>query len=171
MSTPSIRASVYSCVHPLVTAENQDRAQSARTFDPSLNTVSNLYRDANEHHAGRPAPLNSDNGLGTYGALSGFAGLNPSSFIALTTGLRQVEFQSSYPNTTFYDTIDGANRSNWYSQFAGKSGGTCAVMNGPDSYTSAPAQSNCMGQPTSVDRRAYLNALNQVYRQQQGMYN
>jgi hypothetical protein len=167
MSTPSIRASTYSCAHPLINGENAARLQSARTFDPALNIVSNATRSANDHHAGRPAPLNSDNGLGTYGSKAGFAGLNPSDWILLTSGLRQVEFREHYPNTTFYDTIGGANRSNWLSQFAGKSGTTCAVFNGPDSYTSAPQQNNCLGQPTSVDRRNYLRALNQVYRQGQ----
>ena len=168
MSTPSIRSSVYSCSHPLVNGSNADRNQSARIFDPSLNLVSNIYRSANENHAGRPAPLNSDNGSDN--TLGGFSGLNPSSIIFLETGLRQVEFQSAYPNTTFYDTFDGANRSNFYSQKAGKSGGMCQLSGGPESYTSAPTQNNCLGQPTSVDRANYLRALNSVYRQQQGMY-
>lgn len=167
MST-SVTSSTYSCAHPLVNGEHAARMQSARTFDPSLNAVSNMHRSANDNHAGRPAPLNSDNGSDN--TLDGFAGLNPSSYIMLETGLRQVEFHEHYPHTTFYDTIAGANRSNWYSQFAGKTGTTCGVMNGPSSYTSTPNQSNSHGQPTSVDRKRYLAALNNHYRQSQGQY-
>lgn len=168
MSTPSIRASVYSCAHPLINGENAARLQSARFFDPALNTVSNLYRDANEHSFGRPAVQNSDNAGGNYSTLSGFAGLNPSDFILLTTGLRQVEFRENLPNTSFYDTIGGANRSMFLSEFAGKSGSAhCSLYSGPTSYENSPKQNNCYGQPTSVDRSNYLRALNQVYRQGQ----
>jgi hypothetical protein len=167
MSTPSITASVYSCAHPRVNGENATRAQSARFFDPALNVVSTTCRSANENHAGRPAGQNSDNGQGNYGTMSGFAGLNPSDWVLLSTGLRQVSFMQEAGNpTTFYDTIGGANRSNWPSQFAG-AGKTCAVLgNGPSAYTSAPQQNNCYGQvgATSVDRNNYMRALNQVYR-------
>jgi len=166
MSTPSIRASTYSCSHPLINGENAARAQSARFFDPALNVVSNTFREANDHAFGRPAPLNSDNGSDN--TLSGFAGMNPSDYILLETGLRQVEFQQNYPNTTFYDTIGGANRSNFYSQFAGKTGTTCSVMNGPNSYENTPVQNNYNGQmATSVDRQRYMAALNKAYRQSQ----
>lgn len=168
MSDVSIRASIYSCNHPLVQTGDAGRLQSARTFDPALNVVSNLYKDANDPYSGRPSSHNAMNGV--YGTASlGMAGLNAESQIALTTGLRQVEFQSQYPHTTFYDTLAGANRSNWYTQFAGKTGTTCAVMNGPTAYTSTPQQNTCGGNGvglTSVDRRNYLAALQQAYNDQ-----
>lgn len=163
MSTPSISASTYRCSNPKINGEKAEQLQSVRIFVPALNTVSNIRREANELHAGRPAPLNSTNGAD--GNMYGFSGLNPNNWIMLTTGLRQVEFQANYPNTTFYDTIGGANRSNFPAQFTSQ---PCEIR-GPESYTSTPVQNNCYGQ-TSQDRTNYLKALNSVYRSQQGMY-
>lgn len=168
MSTPSIRASIYSCSHPLINGENATRLQSARTFDPFLNVASHTPRYANDVYSGRPAHPNSGNGWD--GLLDGFAGLQPSDYMNLETALRQVEFQENIPSSTFYDTIEGANRAHWYSQFAGASGTTCGLYNGPDAYTSTPYQSNQNGQPglTSVDRRKYLQALHKAYQQGYG---
>lgn len=145
MSTVSLTSQVWSCAHPKINGENAGRAQSMRTFDTSLNTVSNMYKDANDAYSGRPSFHNAANGTnGLYGL--GYAGLNPTSWIALETGLRQVEFQSTLPNTTFYDTLEGANRAAWPSQKAGSSGAACGVYNGPDAYTNTPAYSNSNGQ-------------------------
>jgi len=172
MSDVSIRASTYSCSHPLVNGSQAERLQSARTFEPSLNVPSNVYKDANDPFSGRPSDHNAANGQ--YGLNGGRAGLNPQSFMNVETGLRQVAFQSTLPNSKFYDTLTGANRSNWYSQFAGNSGGGCGVYNGPDSYTSTPVQNNNHGNGgvglTSVDRRNYMQALQNEYNRVQGMY-
>jgi hypothetical protein len=164
MSGVSLTAQVWSCAHPKINGENAARAQSARTFDPSLNTVSHIVRPANDPYSGRPSVLSAANGTnGLYGL--GYAGLNPSSWMALETGLRQVEFQANMPNTKFYDTMDGANRAAWPSQKAGSSGGSCAMYNGPDAYTSTPYQSNQHGQTlTQPDYQKYMSALYQEYR-------
>jgi len=171
MSNVSIRSSTYSCSHPLINGSQADRLQSARTFSPSLNVASNLYRDANDPATGRPSSHNAINGAAGIQGL-GMAGLGAQPFIAVENNLRQVAYMDTYPHTAFYDTLTGANRANWYSQGAGKSGATCAVYNGPDSYTSTPVQSNNKGQVglTSVDRRNYMNALQQEYNRAQGMY-
>ena len=165
MSGVSLTSQVWSCAHPKINGENAARAQSARFFDPALNTVSGILKPANDAYSGRPSPHNAANG--TYGVSSlGYAGLNPSSFMALETGLRQVSFQSTMPNTTFYDTLEGANRSAFPAQKAGSTGGLCGVYNGPDSYTSTPNMSNQQGQMlTSVDQQNYLKALYNTYRQ------
>ena len=162
MSTPSVHSTIYSCAWPKIDGSNAERAQSARTFNPALNNVSNILRPSNDDFSGRPSFLSAQNGLGTYGALSGFAGLNPSDQILLTTNLRQVDFLNS-KGVTYYNTIENTNLSNFPSQFAGQ---MCSVYgSGPDSYTSAPQQNNCYGQPsTSVDRQNYMKALNSVYR-------
>jgi hypothetical protein len=164
MSAPSIRASVYSWNHPLINGENAPRLQSVRTFDPSLSVVNRTLREANELHAGRPASLNSGNGGS--GDMGGFAGLNPQDFIMLETGLRQVDFRSDVPNTSFYDTIENANRSNWPSQYAGH--GTMELVNGPESYTNVPVQPRqerfgVGSRPlTMVERQNYARALKQA---------
>ena len=163
MSTVSLTSQIYSCAHPQVNGENADRMQSARIFDNALNIPSGVIKDANDAYSGRPSFHNAANGTNGLAGL-GYAGLNPSSYMALETGLRQVEFQAHTPNTTFYDTIEGANRSNWYAQKVGASGGTCGLYNGPDAYTNTPSYSNCGGQPTTVDRKRYLDALYQEYR-------
>jgi hypothetical protein len=170
MSGVSLTSQVWSCAHPKINGENAARAQSARTFDPALNTVSHIVRPANDPYSGRPSVLSAMNGSsGLYGY--GYAGLNPSSFMTLETGLRQVEFQANTPNTKFYDTIDGANRSAWLSQKAGASGGACSVYNGPDSYTSTPLMSNQQGQIlTQPDYQKYMNALYKEYRKDGGYY-
>ena len=164
MSTVSLTSQVWSCAHPKINGENAARAQSARTFDNALNTVSHIIRPANDPYSGRPSHLSAANGTnGLYGL--GYAGLNPTSWLALETGLRQVEFQANMPNTTFYDTIEGANRAAFPSQKAGASGTTCSMYNGPDSYTSTPYFSNSNGQTmTSADRQKYMSALYQEYR-------
>lgn len=164
MSTVSLTAQVWSCAHPKINGENAARAQSARTFDTGLNTVSHIIKPANDPYSGRPSFHQASNGTnGLYGL--GYAGLNPTSWIALETGLRQVAFQANMPNTSFYDTIEGANRAAWPIQKAGSAGTACGVFNGPDAYTSTPYQSNQQGQTlTSVDRQKYLNALYNEYR-------
>jgi len=169
MSTVSLTSQVWSCAHPKINGENAIRAQSARIFDPALNTVSHIVRPANDPYSGRPSFQSAANG--TYGLNTlGFSGLNPSAFMALETGLSQVEFQANVPNTKFYDTIEGANRSAWPAQRAG-AGASCSMYNGPDSYTSTPYQNNQQGQSlTSVDRQAYLNALYQTYRKDNRYY-
>ena len=161
MSTPSVRASVYSSGHLLVNGDQADRMQSARMFNPALNSVSNIVRESNELYAGRPAHLNSGNGSGQ-NSLAGFSGLNPQSYIMNETGLRQVDFRSDVPNTSFYDTIDGANRANWPVQYAGTSGSALQVPNGPESYTNVPKNSD--RQLTSVERKRYLAALHKAYK-------
>jgi len=169
MSTPSIHSTVYSCAWPKITGENADRMQSARTFTPALNTPSNIYRSANENAAGRPAHPNSDNGTNGLATL-GYAGLNPTDYIGLESSLRQVEWRDAAPSTSFYDTMEGANRANWPNQFAGTAGSACAVYNGPDSYSNTPQNSNRNGQMTSVDRQRYLSALHREYSRSRGMY-
>jgi hypothetical protein len=169
MSGVSLTSQVYSCAHPKINGENAARAQSARTFDPSLNVVGNIIKDANDPYSGRPSSHNAANGTNGLNNL-GYAGMNPTSWMALETGLRQVEFQSQMPNTKFYDTIQGANRAAWTSQRAG-SGGACAVYNGPAAYTSTPYSSNQGGQTlTSVDQQNYLKALYNQYRETGGGY-
>ena len=167
MSTVSLTAQVWSCAHPKINGENATRAQSARTFDTGLNTASHIIKPANDAYSGRPAYHQTANG--TYGLSTlGYAGLNPSSWMLLETGLRQVAFQANMPNTSFYDTIEGANRAAWPIQKAGSAGTACGVFNGPDAYTSTPYQSNQHGQTlTSVDRQNYLNALYNEYRKNQ----
>ena len=169
MSTVSLTSQVWSCAHPKINGENATRAQSARTLDPSLNTVSNVIKPANDAFSGRPSyhqAANGTNGLYTLG----YAGLNPSSWMALETGLRQVEFQSNLPNTSFYDTIEGANRSVWPSQRAG-SGTACGMFDGPTSYTSTPMQSNNQGKTlTSVDHAKYMSALYNEYNKENPYY-
>ena len=164
MSTVSLTSQVWSCAHPKINGENAARAQSARTFDPALNAPSHIVRPANDPYSGRPSYQSAANGTdGLYGL--GYAGLNPTSWMALETGLRQVEFQANVPHTTFYDTIEGANRSAWPAQKAGASGATCAMMNGPSAYTNTPYQSNNNGQTlTSADRQKYMSALYNEYR-------
>lgn len=170
-SSVSIRGSTYNCAYAKVDSSNAARAQSARIFDPRLNVPSFTLKDSNDPYSGRPSSHNAMNGVSGTDSID-VAGLNPQSYIMLTTDLRQVAYQNEYPNTTFYDTIAGANRSNFYSQRAGKSGGTCGVYSGPDSYTSTPQMSNCNGNGntmTSVDRRNYLQALQNEYNQSQRM--
>ena len=170
MSGVSLTSQVWSCAHPKINGENAARAQSARTFDTALNVVSHIVKPANDAYSGRPSYHQAANGTdGLYGL--GYAGMNPSGWLALETGLRQVEFQANMPNTTFYDTIEGANRSDWPSQKTGSTGGTCAMYNGPTAYTNTPYQSNSNGQTmTSVDRQKYLNALYQEYNKQNPYY-
>jgi len=170
MSGVSLTAQVWSCAHPKINGENAARAQSARTFDPALNTVSHIIRPANDPYSGRPSVLSAANGTnGLYGL--GYAGLNPSSWMTLETGLRQVEFQANVPNTSFYDTIAGANRSVWPAQKVGSGGAQCAMYNGPEAYTSTPFQTNQRGQPmTSADHQKYMSALYQEYRKTNPYY-
>ena len=169
MSTVSLTAQVWSCAHPKINGENAARAQSARTFDPALNTVSGIIKDANDAYSGRPSYHQAANGTnGLYGL--GYAGLNPTDWLSLETGLRQVEFRSNMPHTKFYDTIEGANRSAWLSQKVG-TGGACALYNGPDAYVNTPYQSNQQGQTmTSVDHQKYLTALYSEYRKDNPYY-
>lgn len=170
MSGVSLTSQVWSCAHPKINGENAARAQSARSFDTGLNVVSHIVKPANDPYSGRPAHHQTSNGTnGLYGL--GYAGMNPTSWIALETGLRQVAFQANVPTTTFYDTIAGANRAAFTSQKAGSSGATCGMFNGPDAYTSTPYQSNANGQTlTSVDRQNYLNALYQEYNKSNPYY-
>jgi hypothetical protein len=170
MSGVSLTAQVWSCAHPKINGENAARAQSMRTFDPSLNTVSHIIKDANDAYSGRPSYHQAANGTnGLYGL--GYAGLNPTSWLALETGLRQVAFQANMPNTGFYDTLEGANRANWIYQKVGASGANCDVYNGPTAYTNTPYSSNQNGQTmTSADHQKYLNALYQEYRQNNPYY-
>lgn len=170
MSTVSLTSQLWRCSNPKVNDENAARAQSARTFDTALNSVSHILKDANDAYSGRPSYHQAANGTnGLYGL--GYAGLNPSSWIALETGLRQVEFQSQIPNTTFYDTIEGANRSQFTAQRVGKPGGLCGVSNGPTAYTNTPFMSNQNGQTlTSADHQKYLSALYQEYRKSNPYY-
>jgi len=169
MAGVSLTSQVWSCAHPKINGENATRAQSARSFDPSLNIASNVVKDANDAYSGRPSYHQAANGTnGLYGL--GYAGLNPSSWITLETGLRQVEFQANVPNTTFYDTIEGANRSQWLSQRAG-AGAACGVYNGPTAYTNTPYFSNANGQTmTSADRSKYMAALYDEYRKSGNQY-
>lgn len=170
MSGISLTSQIWSCAHPKINGENAARAQSARFFDSSLNSVSNIIKPANDAYSGRPSYHNAANGTDGLTSL-GYAGLNPSAYMALETGLRQVEFQSNTPNTTFYDTIAGANRSAFPSQRAGSSGATCAMYNGPTAYTNTPYQSNNQGQTmTSVDHANYMSALYQEYNKQNPYY-
>lgn len=165
MSTPSIRASTYSCSHPLINGENAPRLQSARFFDPTLTIAANTIRDANDPYSGRPAVMNTMNGV--YGLQElGFAGLNSNPWILHETSLRQVSFFDNDGVTSFYDTIGGANRSYWASQFAGKSGATCGSVGGPQAYDNSPSFNNQNGQfgMNDVDRKAYLSALYSAYR-------
>lgn len=170
MSTVSLTSQVWSCSHPKINGENAARAQSARFFDPALNVVSHVIKDANDAYSGRPSYHQAANGTnGLYGL--GYAGLQPTDWMALETGLRQVEFQANMPHTKFYDTIEGANRAAWISQKAGTSGAACALYNGPDAYTSTPFQSNQNGQSlTSPDHQKYLSALYQEYRRTNPYY-
>ena len=170
MSGVSLTAQVWSCSHPKINGENADRAQSARTFDPSLNQVSNIVKPANDPYSGRPSYHQASNGTnGLYNL--GYAGLNPTDWMALETGLRQVEFQANMPNTTFYDTIEGANRSAFTAQKAGASGGMCQMFNGPNTYESTPVQNNFHGQMlTAPARQKYMNALHQEYNKQNPYY-
>lgn len=163
MSGVSLTSQVWSCAHPKIDGANAERAFSARIFDPALNVPSFTVKHANDAYSGRPSYHNAANG--TYGLYSlGYAGLNPSSWIALETGLRQVEFQENMPNTGFYDTLEGTNRSYWPHQKVGASGTNCDVYNGPTSYTSTPVFSNQMGQTlTSVDHQRYMSALYSEY--------
>jgi hypothetical protein len=165
MSGVSLTSQVWSCSHPKINGENASRAQSARFFDPALNSVSHIVKSANDAYSGRPSYHNAANGTDGISGL-GYAGLNPSSFMTLETGLRQVAFQSTLPNTTFYDTIEGANRSNFTSQRAGSSGGTCGVFSGPEAYTSTPFVSNQNGQLMSAENQRYMSALYNEYRGQ-----
>jgi hypothetical protein len=164
MSTPSVHSTIYSCAWPKIDGSNAERAQSARTFDPALNAVSNIHRPSNDDFSGRPSVLSAQNGVN--GSMSGFAGFNPTDYVLLTTGLRQVDYIAN-KGVSYYNTIENTNLSNFSSQFAGQ---MCAVYgSGPDSYTSAPKQNNCYGQlnnntATSVDRQNYMKALNSVYR-------
>jgi hypothetical protein len=161
MSTVSLTSQVWSCAHPKINGENAARAQSARRFDPALNVVSGIVRPANDAYSGRPSHLSAANG--TYGLQGlGFAGLDPTSWMALETGLRQVEFQANMPNTKFYDTIEGADRAAWPAQKVG-SGGACAMYGGPGSYTSTPYTSNAHGTLTAPQQQKYMNALYQEY--------
>lgn len=165
MSTPSIRASTYSCSHPLINGENAPRLQSARVFDPTLTIAANTIRDANDPYSGRPSTMNAMNGV--YGLQElGFAGLNPNPWILHETALRSVAFFDNDGVTNFYDTINGANRGNWSTQFAGKSGTTCGALNGPQSYENTGNYNNQYGQipSTDVDRRNYMAALQSAYR-------
>lgn len=168
MSTVSLTSQVWSCAHPKINGENATRAQSARTFDPSLNVVSNVLRPANDPYSGRPSQLSAANGTDGLYTL-GYAGLNPSSWMALETGLRQVEFQANEPNTKFYDTISGADRAAWPAQKVG-SGGACAMYNGPTSYTSTPYVNNQQGSLTAPQQQKYMSALYQEYRKQNPYY-
>lgn len=170
MSTVSLTSQVWSCAHPKINGENASRAQSMRTFDPSLNIVSGVIKDANDAYSGRPSYHQAANGTnGLYGL--GYAGLNPTPWIGFETGLRQVEFQANMPNTAFYDTIEGANRSFWPHQKVGASGTACDVYNGPQAYTNTPFMSNQQGQTiTSADHQKYLNALYQEYRSRNPYY-
>jgi hypothetical protein len=164
MSTVSLTSQIWSCAHPKINGENAARAQSARTFDPALNVVSHIVKPANDAYSGRPSYHQAANGTEGLESL-GYAGLNPTSWVALETGLRQVEFQANVPHTSFYDTIAGADRAAWPSQKVGSSGATCALYGGPDSYTSTPYVSNQHGQTmTSADHQKYLSALYQEYR-------
>lgn len=168
MSSVSLTSQVWSCAHPKINGENAIRAQSARIFDNSLNSVSNITKDANDAFSGRPSHHQAANG--TYGLNGlGYAGLNPSSWIGLETGLRQVEFHSNLPNTSFYDTLNGANRSNWPAQKVGSSGGNCAVFNGPTAYTNTP-MNNASQSMTSADHQKYMSALYQEYRKDNPYY-
>ena len=172
MSGVSLTSQIWSCAHAKVNGENAQRAQSARFFDPALNTVSHIVKPANDAYSGRPSYHNAANGTDGLYSL-GYAGLNPTSFMTLETGLRQVAFQSVLPNTTFYDTIEGANRSDFLSQKAGASGGLCGVYNGAQSYESTPYMSNMNGQmltSTAVDNNRYMSALYNEYRGQQPYY-
>lgn len=168
MSTVSLTSQVWSCSHPKVNGENAARAQSARIFDPALNTVSGIQRTANDPYSGRPSQLSAVNGSAGLTSL-GYAGLNPSSWMALETGLRQVEFQANMPNTKFYDTL-GANRAAWPSQKAGSAGAACSMYNGPDSYTSTPYASSAGNTLTAPQQQAYMNALYQEYRKENPYY-
>lgn len=170
MSSVSLTSQVWSCAHPKINGENASRAQSARIFDNSLNTVSGIIRPANDPYSGRPSHLSAANGMAGISSL-GYAGLNPSSWMALETGLRQVEFQANAPNTSFYDTVAGANRAAWPSQKVGSSGAACAMYNGPDSYTSTPQMNNHHGQTmTAPDRQKYMSALYQEYNKNNPYY-
>lgn len=159
----SLTSQVWSCAHPKVNGENASRAQSVRFLDSGYNLASNIIRPANDPYSGRPSYLNAANGMNGLSGL-GMAGLNPSSWMALETGLRQVEFQSARDGTTFYDTLEGANRSNFMSQKVGSSGGMCGVYNGPTAYENTPLQNNNQGQTlTAPQRQAYMKALYNYY--------
>ncbi len=169
MSTVSLTSQIWSCAHPKINGENAARAQSQRTFDPALNVVSGVVRPANDPYSGRPSHLSAANGTdGLYGL--GYAGLNPTSWMALETGLRQVEFHANMPNTKFYDTIEGADRAAWPAQKVGSPGGACAMYNGPTSYTSTPYTSNANGTLTAPQHQTYMNALYQEYRKDNPYY-
>jgi len=162
MSTVSLTSQVWSCAHPKINGENAARAQSMRTFDPALNSVSHIVKDANDAYSGRPSYHQAANGTHGLSGL-GYAGLNPTSWLALETGLRQVEFQANLPNTGFYDTLEGANRANWVAQKVGSSGGGCAVYNGPTTYTNTPFMNNGQGNMNPADQQRYMNVLYGAY--------
>lgn len=163
MSGVSLTSQIWSCAHPKVNGDQAARAQSTRTFDPRLNSASMIYKNANDAYSGRPSVHSAANG--TYGIQGlGYAGLNPTDFIRLETGLRQVEFVSERHNTAFYDTIEGANRTNWPAQ---RTSATCQVVGGPESYTNAPTLDGGCGNGvgmTAVDRKKYLDALYTYYK-------
>jgi len=114
-----------------VRTDNTVRAQGMRTFDPRLNSVSEIRRDANSTF-GRMSSHNAMNG--SSGTMDGFAGLNPSSYIGLTTDQRQVAYQINSNCSHFQDTIAGANRS-YAPSNPTSSGATLGVPGGPLSYT------------------------------------
>ena len=147
MSSVSLTSQVWCCSHPKINGENAARAQSARIFDPSLNLVSNIYKNANDTYFGRPSVYQAANGTNGLRTL-GYAGLNPTNWIGLETGLRQVAFVENVP------TLAGANQSASWGMF-----------NGSDAYVNTPQQNNCYGQLTAVDHQRYLAALYNQYRQ------
>jgi len=163
MSDVSLTAQVWSCAHPKINGEHAERVQSARTFDTQLNLASGIYKDANDAYSGRPSYHNAANGTNGLYSL-GYAGLNPTAFINLENDLRQVEYLSTVPNTSFYDTLEGANRAAWTSQRAGSSGGMCGMYNGPDAYVNVPVQNPQPMGLNSVQRKNYLAALYSQYR-------
>lgn len=140
-------------------------SQSWRTLNPNLNIVSHVARPANDPMSGRAAYQNTMNGVGG-DVLSGFAGLDSSGWNNLTTNLRQVQWLSD-GTSSYYDTLEGTNRSAQPSFKAGSSGAMIGVHNGPMAYENTPMQSNMHGQLTSVDRQRYMAALYGAMREQE----